>query len=253
MFKPIRICLFAAGLTLASGVLFAQSAAEASKTSSSDVPAVSAIAASSATGSKAVVKHHEHLPAGDHPVENADEEENSQFKYSPTVRSLAHKTGLSKEAVYWIFVAINFAILVGCFGWILKKMMPHGFAPRTAEIQKEIEEARKASAEASARLSEIEGRLAKLDAEVAEIRVAAETDFSVEEQRIKTAAEQDASNVIAAAEQEIAAAARIAQRELKAFVADLAVGMAEKKIKVDDNADRSLIRGFAAQLGKDGR
>ena len=46
---------------------------------------------------------------------------------------------------------------------------------------------------------------------------------AVEEQRIKAAAEQDAKNVIAAAEQEIAAAARIAQRELKSFVADLAV------------------------------
>ena len=72
--------------------------------------------------------------------------------------------------------------------------------------------------------SEIEGRLAKLDTEIAAIRTAAEADFSVEEQRIKAAAEQDAKNVIAAAEQEIAAAARTAQRELKSFVADLAVG-----------------------------
>ncbi len=67
----------------------------------------------------------------------------------------------------------------------MRKALPHGFAPRTAEIQKGIEEARKASAEANARLSEIEVRLSKLDADIATIRSAAEADFSVEEQRIK--------------------------------------------------------------------
>ena len=72
-------------------------------------------------------------------------------------------------------------------------------------------------------------------------------------QRIKAAAEQDAKNVIAAAEQEIAAASRTAQRELKSFVADLAVDLAEKKIKVDQRADEALLRSFAAQLGKDGQ
>jgi F-type H+-transporting ATPase subunit b len=83
-------------------------------------------------------------------------------------------------------------------------------------------------------LSEIEGRLAKLDAEITEVKAAAEADFSVEEQRIKAAAEEDAKSVISAAEQEIAAAARTAQRDLKAFAAGLAVDLAEKKIKVDE-------------------
>jgi F-type H+-transporting ATPase subunit b len=169
------------------------------------------------------------------------------------VKSLASKTGLSKEAVYWIFVVINFVILAAGLSWVVRKVLPNGFAPRTAEIQKALEEARKASADASARLGEIEGRLAKLDAEIAEIRSTAEADFTVEEQRIKAAAEQDAQNVIAAAEQEIAAASRTAQRELKSFVADLAVNLAENKIKVDDRTDQALIRSFAAELGKDGQ
>jgi len=73
--------------------------------------------------------------------------------------------------------------------------------------------------------------LARLDAESPSFATAAEADFSVEEQRIKAAAEQDAKHVIASAEQEIAAASRSAQRELKSFVADLAVGLAEEKIQ----------------------
>jgi len=245
MRKLIRVCLLAAGLLLASGAVFAQSSSQAQHS-----PAVENTSSPGA-GNAPLAVQTSAAPA-DRPVENADEEENAQFKYSLVVRAVARKIGISKEATYWIFMVINFAILAALLGWVVKKAMPNGFAPRTAEIQKGIAEARKASAEAGARLAEIEARLARLDAEIADIRTAAEADFSIEEQRIKAAAEQDASHVIASAEQEIAAAARSAQRELKAFVADLAVGLAEKKIKVDEATDQALVGGFAAQLGKDG-
>jgi F-type H+-transporting ATPase subunit b len=245
MSKNIRICFLAACFLLCSGVLFAQS--------SSPSPA-EVSSAPAETGNTVQGEHHsKYASPGDKPVENADEEENSQFKYSPTVRAVAKKAGLSKEAVYWIFFVINFAILAAGVVWVVRKALPNGFAPRTTEIQKGIEEARKASAEASARLTEIEGRLAKLDSEIAGIRSAAEADFGAEEQRIKADAERDAQQVIAAAEQEIAAAARTVQRDLKAFVAGLAVDLAEKKIKIDDATDQALVRGFAAQLGKDGQ
>jgi F-type H+-transporting ATPase subunit b len=250
MFKKIGICIFVVCLALTAGVLFAQSSPEARTPAVSQSVAQPAAQpaenASERDSGKASAK------AGDSKAPAEEEEENIQFKYSAGVRKVASLTGLSKETVYWIFLTINFLILVAGLVWIVRKAMPKGFAPRAAEIKKGIEDARKASAEASARLGEIEGRLAKLDTEITEIRTAAEADFSIEEQRIKAAAEQDAKNVIALAEQEIAAAARTAQRELKAFAADLAVDLAEKKIKVDDAADRDLVRGFTAQLGKDG-
>jgi F-type H+-transporting ATPase subunit b len=245
MSKSTRICFLAACFLFSTGVLFAQS----SSPSPAEVSAAPAEAGNAAQG-----EHHSKFASpGDKPVENADEEENSQFKYSPAVRAVAKKAGVSKEAVYWAFFVINFAILAAGGVWVVRKAMPNGFAPRTAEIQKGIEEARRASAEAGARLSEIEGRLSKLDAEIAGIRSAAETDFGAEEQRIKADAERDAKLVIAAAEQEIAAAARTVQRDLKAFVAGLAVDLAEKKIRVDDATDQALVRGFASQLGKDGQ
>lgn len=252
MSKHIRICLLAMGLLLASGLLFSQTASQSQ-------PSATTTAQSGVIGQlnreaerdlgKASVR------AGEgHPPENTEEaEENAQFKYSAGVRFVASKTGLSKETVYWGFLVINFAILFGIAAVLVRKALPNGFAPRNAEIQKGIEEARKASAEANARLSEIEVRLSRLDADIAAIRSAAEADFSIEEQRIKAAAEQDAKNVIAAAEQEINAATRVAQRELKSFVADLAVGLAEKKIKVDDATDQALVRAFASRVGKDGQ
>jgi len=249
MSKRLRIRLLVAGLLLACGCLIAQPSS--SETASSSEPAAqpSAPLGPSEAGTRATplpkpeVRH-----AEPEPENAAEEEENAQFKYSSIVRSVAARTGLPKEAVYWTFNLINFAILAAGGIWLVRKAMPHGFAPRTAEIQKAIEEARKASAEASARLGEIEGRLTVLDREIEEIRHSAETDFSAEEQRIKADAERDAQHVIATAEQEIAAAARTAQRDLKAFAAGLAVDLAEKKIKVDEATDQALVRGFAAQL-----
>lgn len=246
MAKKLRSCILAASLVLVFSALFAQSSPQA-QTPAAVSGAQPANLDKAQDHGKASMQASESNPSGE------EEEENTQFKYSPIVRKVATATGLSKEAVYWIFLLINFAILAAALVWVTKKALPNGFAPRTAEIQKGIEEARRASAEASSRLSEIEGRLAKLDAEIAEVRTSAEADFSAEEQRIKAAAEQDAKNVIAAAEQEIAAAGRTAQRELKSFIAGLAVDLAEKKIKVDDATDQALVRGFANQLGKDGQ
>ncbi|HVJ04145.1 MAG TPA: ATP synthase F0 subunit B [Candidatus Saccharimonadales bacterium] len=244
MSKRIHVYVLASAIVLASGALFAQSSTESQHPAASAQSAV--VAQQSEPAKPAAEAKGNHAPA-------EEEEENIQFKYSSMVRGVAAKTGLSKEAVYWLFLIINFLILAAALVWIVRKALPHGFAPRTAEIQKGIEDARKASAEASARLAEIETRLSRLDGEIAGIRTAAEADFSVEEQRIKEAAEQDKKNIVASAEQEIAAAARTAQRELKAFVADLAVDLAEKKINVDDAADHALVREFAEQLGKDGK
>ena len=112
---------------------------------------------------------------------------------------------------------------------------------------------KKASDEANARLAGIEARLAKLDTEVAGLKAQAEADFKIEEQRIQQQAAEDARRVVEAAEQEIAAAAKSARRDLKTFAADLAVSLAEKKISVDRDTDERLVNTFVNQLGKDGK
>ncbi len=185
--------------------------------------------------------------------EQEEEEEYVQLKQSPSVRWIAKTIGVSPKAAYWILFSANFLILIGAIIWFSRSSIPAMMKNRTSSIQKGIEEARKASAEASARLSEIEARLSKLDGEVAEIRAAAEADFSVEESRIKKQAEEDARHVIESVEQEITAATRSAQRELKAYVAELAVNLAQKKISVDAKTDEALVRDFVSQLGKDGK
>ena len=85
------------------------------------------------------------------------------------------------------------------------------------------------------------------------MREAAEKEVAGEEARIKAATEEDARKIIQAAEQEIAAAAKAARRELKGYAASLAVSLATQQIKVDPASDQALVRDFAAQLVADGK
>ena len=85
------------------------------------------------------------------------------------------------------------------------------------------------------------------------MRSAAEEEARQEEARILAAAEEDRKKVVQTAEQEIAAAARSARQQLKTFAAELAVGLAEKKISISPGEDQELVRSFSHRLGKDGK
>src|SRR6202047_3550494 len=89
----------------------------------------------------------------------------------------------------------------------------------------------------------------KLDVEIGMMRDAAEKDAAAEEARIQATAQEEARKMVEAAQQEIAAGAKAARRELTAYAADLAVGLAQKRIRVDAATDQALLRNFAAELG----
>jgi F-type H+-transporting ATPase subunit b len=187
--------------------------------------------------------------------EAADEEKDEfeEFKSSASVQAIHRITGLSVRQSYWLSMALNFAVIAGALLWAGKKFLPGIFRDRTAAIQKAMQEAQKASAEARQKLAEIEARLQKLDVEIGMMRDAAEKEAAGEEARIKAATQEDAHKIVAAAEQEIAAAAKAARRELTAYAADLAVGLAQKQIRVDAGTDQALVRNFAGQLGSAGQ
>jgi F-type H+-transporting ATPase subunit b len=185
--------------------------------------------------------------------EAASEDEQAEFKHSASVQLIARLTGLSLEHAYWLATTINFAVIAGLIAWFSKKNLPAIFRNRTASIQKAMQEARRASEDANRRLSDIESRLARLDTEINEMRAGAEKEAAAEEERIKAAAAEDARKIVQSAEQEIAAAAKLARRELTAYAADLAVSLARRQIKVDPDTDQVLVRSFAQELsGPDG-
>lgn len=178
-----------------------------------------------------------------------EKDEMEEFKHSPSVQLISRITGLSLRQSYWLSMALNFAVIAGVIVWAGRKYLPGIFRDRTAAIQRAMQEAQKASEEARQKLAEIETRLQKIDVEIAMMRDAAGKEGAAEAARIEAAAQEDARKIVASAEQEIAAAAKAARRQLTAHAADLAVGLAQKQIRVDAATDQALVRTFAGELG----
>lgn len=178
-----------------------------------------------------------------------EKDEMAEFKHSASVQMIARLTGLNLQQSYWLSVVLNFAVIAAVILWAGRKYLPGIFRDRTAAIQKAMQEAQMASEEARRKLAEIESRLMKLDVEIGMMRDAAEKEGMAEEARIQAAAQEDARKIVASAEQEITAAAKAARRQLTVHAADLAVGLAQKQIRVDAATDQALVRDFAGQLG----
>ncbi len=200
------------------------------------------------------------------PEKDKGEELEAGFRHSSSVKLIAKIMGLkvsddipkeerdkNLDKAYWVSVILNFVVLFLILFIPLRKVLPKFFKGRTESIQKRLEESRKTTEDARRRLTEVESRLSRLDAEIAQMRNAADADAQAEEQRALAAVEEERHRIVQSAEQEIAMAANAARRELKAFAADLAVDLAEKKIQSRKLADEALVHDFAAQLGKDGR
>lgn len=179
-------------------------------------------------------------------------EEADAIRNAPAVKWIARHTGLTNDGAYWLCIGLNFAVIFFAIARLMRKMLPGYFKGRTTTIQKGIEDARKMSEDARRRLAEVEGRLSRLDADIAEMRREADENAKAEEQRLLAAGEEERKRIVTSAEQEIESAANAARRELKAYVAELAVELAEKKIRVSNDTDEALVRAFTAQMGKDG-
>ena len=187
---------------------------------------------------------------GEHEVKEGGEAD--AIRNAPAVKFIARHTGLTNNQAYWLCIGLNFAVIFFAIAGLLRKKLPGYFGGRTAMIQKGIEEARKTSEDARRRLADVEGRLSRLDTEIASMRREADENAKAEEQRILAAGEEERRRIVASAEQEIEMTANAARRELKAYVAELAVELAEKKIRVSKDTDEALVRAFTTQLGKDG-
>jgi len=188
-------------------------------------------------------------PEAQSPEKNKQEEdENEQYRKSAVVVALGSKLGLNADQSATAFQVFNFIVLASLLGWGLARALPKAIRGRNEAIGKHIREAEIATKEARARLSSVEDRLAKLDSEIAAMRAHAEQDAAKEEQRFRASVEEEKRNILAAAEQEIAAATIHAQQQLKQHAAELAIEQAARKLVVTAETDRLLVQGFAQRL-----
>jgi F-type H+-transporting ATPase subunit b len=152
----------------------------------------------------------------------------------------AEASGFWKNPSIWR--VINLLVFVIFLIYILRSKVRIGqvFDNRAASIVKELEQAKRDKQESQQRLAELESRLGRLDQEVADIRAEAERESAREAERIRQTAAADAEKIKQTAQREIEGAMKAARGELRAFVADqsvaLAEGMIRREIRTDDNA-----------------
>lgn len=162
-------------------------------------------------------------------------------------KSEAHE---SEEGGLSLWKWANFLVLAGGIGYLIGKNAGPMFSARSRQIRKDLVEAEAARQEAETRAADVNRRLANLEAEIAALRQDAAREAASETQRLEQYTTAEIAKIQAHAQQEIAAAAKAARSELKRYSAELAVGLAERKIRdrMTPEAQDTLVRSFVRDL-----
>jgi F-type H+-transporting ATPase subunit b len=150
-----------------------------------------------------------------------------------------------------IWFVVNFVILAAGLGFLIRKNGGPFFNARLRKIRTEIIQGEEARQEAEKRAAEVDRRLANLDAEVAGLRADSQRELENERERMRQRTAAERARINASAQQEIAAAGKTARAELKRYSAELAIGLAERKIRSRMNAETqgALVGSFVEMLG----
>jgi F-type H+-transporting ATPase subunit b len=156
------------------------------------------------------------------------------------------------EGVSPVWAWANFAILAGALGYLAVKKGGPWLAARSLAIRKGIAEAEEIRADAEARAAEVDRRLAGLDVEVASLRDNAHQEQAAEAERIRQQTAADLARMQEHVEREIDAAGKSARIELKRYAAQLAVDLAEQKIRrqLTPAVQSVLVENFVRDLDR---
>ena len=151
-----------------------------------------------------------------------------------------------------IWAWANFAILAGALGYLIVKKGGPWFQSRSLAIRKGIAEAEEIRREAEASAAEVDRRLAGLQTEIDSLRTNAQREQSAEAERIRQQAAADLARIQGHAAREIESAGKTARLELKRYAAQLAVDLAEQKIRrqMTPEVQAALIERFGRDLDR---
>jgi F-type H+-transporting ATPase subunit b len=149
-----------------------------------------------------------------------------------------------------LYRIINFVILAGGLGYVLRKPLAEFFTFRSASIQKSLDEGRKALETSRTQLRTVEEKLQHLGEEIAAFKASAESEMEAERQRLRQAAAEEAARILESARAQMEMALRGAKLELKNFAAQQSVELAADLIRarLDEPTRQRLVRQFATTL-----
>jgi F-type H+-transporting ATPase subunit b len=146
----------------------------------------------------------------------------------------------------------NFLILAGVIGYLMAKFLPPLFASRSTEIRKGISEAQQMKQDAEKRSAEMDARLKALGADIEKFRTQSTAEMQQEGERISRETAEQIKKVEQQAAAELESAGKAARRQLKEYAAELALGMAEERLRgrMDSAAESALVDGFVSDLAR---
>jgi F-type H+-transporting ATPase subunit b len=153
----------------------------------------------------------------------------------------------SSASVAFLGKAVNALILFGGLAFLLAKMVRTFLDGRTQEIGRSMSEAAESRMNAERRLNEMRARLDRIDAELAKIREDGKQETGRSVGRIREQAAQDTERLRRLAREEIDLDARAARRELREYAADLAIALAETRLRTalkEDGQSRLIDRSI---------
>jgi F-type H+-transporting ATPase subunit b len=144
----------------------------------------------------------------------------------------------------------NFAILAGVLVYFLRGPIGVHLATRASTIRQDLVTASEMRAAATAQLTEIDQKLKTLPAELDALRAQGAQDVVAEQARIAQAAAVERERLIEQTRREIETRLRLARRELTAHAAQLAVTIAEARIRqsITPEDQLRLVDRYTAQL-----
>jgi len=159
----------------------------------------------------------------------------------------------SNDKWFWWDV-VNFVILVGILGYMIKKNGGPYLQTRSVEIQRGMVEAATAKRAADERVAGMERRIAKLGDDIGRMRAQIRQEMAVEGERIHMETEHHIRKINEQAEQEIESLTKTALRKLKMYSAELALKSAEEQLKsrIDRDVENKLVTSFIDDLYENG-
>lgn len=134
----------------------------------------------------------------------------------------------------------NFALLAAALVYLLKSPIAVYLSSRGTQIRQDLVAAKDLRERATAQLAEIDQKLKTLPAELDALKVRGAEDMKAEQARIAQAAAAARERLLEQTRREIATRLRLARRELTEHVAQLAVQIAEQRIRRSITADDQL-------------
>jgi F-type H+-transporting ATPase subunit b len=154
------------------------------------------------------------------------------------------------EDVSPIWAWANFVLLAGGLGYLIKKYGGPWFASQSQAIRRGIAEAEEIRAEAEARAAEVDRKLAGLQSEIESLKADAHREQAAEAERLRQQTAADMARIQQHAASEIEAAGKAARLQLKRYAAQLAIELAEQKIRgqITPEVQTALVESFARDL-----